>query len=194
MKPNHRLRSVVFALFASLSLLAVARADTYQYYNFDTYFHLPTYEISVPLPSGLTDAAINDSFGVSLTNGASSGTYSISPVDSTFIQRIYLGTSVNPLETEVTAADLGTALSTVGPPNSDHQYDFANGIDLGDLSSYTEITIDTDFTLAGADTIAAGSGSIDIYEVPEPSTWTFLLGGAGMLVVMAIRRTRARHA
>jgi hypothetical protein len=195
MKPITSLPLLAWAIVASFSLLSTAKADTYKAYSFDTAFKLPTYDITVVLPSGLTDAAINDSFGVSLTNGVSSGPYSISPVASTFIQRIFLGTVADPFEFEVTAADLGTVLSTVGPPNSAHQYDSANGIVLGDLSSYTEITIDTDFTLGGAgDPVASGSGSVDIYEVPEPSTWTFLLGGAGMLAFMAIRRSRTRHA
>ena len=192
MKPKLTLPLAALTILAALSPFSPAQADTYKSYSFDVpSFAMPPL-ISIAIPVGLTDAAINASFGVSLTNDASSGTYSISPVDSTFIQRIYLGVQGDLLETELTGADLGTALSTVGPPNSDSEYSTITDFTLPDLSNYTEITIDTNFTL-DAD-VASGSGSIDLYAVPEPSTWSLLLGGAGMLAFVAIRRSRGRQA
>jgi hypothetical protein len=186
MKLKKTLPLFALALLGSLSLVSQAGAAPLQEdYGFSTSAFGPFYENTYALPTGLTDADIDTSFGVSVTGF--SNPYSISPVSSSFIQRIYLGTSPDDLATEVTAADLGTTFSNSGPPFTDTQPFSATGISLGNLGAYSYITIYTDFTLS-ADTIADGDGSIFVYQVPEPSTWALLLGGLGVLGFVAIRR------
>ncbi len=183
------------AILASLPVFSMAKADFYETYNFDTDpadSGNPPYEFSYTLPNGLTtNEAINASFSVTVTNGASTGSYSIAPIPGHYGQEIFLGTSLDPLEMEITGAGLGTN-PLVGPSGSNTVSSSKSVFDvaLPDLSPYTTISFYGDFTLTGTDPIAQGDGSFDIFEVPEPSTWALLLGGVGFLGFMVLRRNR----
>ena len=185
---------IALALLASLPLFSLAKADFYETSDFDTDpadSGNPPYTFTFNLPDGLTDAAINASLSVTITNGASTGTYSVSPLPGQDGQEIFLGTKTNPLETEISAAGLGSGtLTSSGPSNTISRSLSVSDVPLPDLSPYTTISFYDDFTLTGTDVIAQGNGSFDIFEVPEPSAWALMLGGLGLLGFIVIRRNR----
>ena len=144
-------------------------------------------------------AGFNASYAIALSpvGVQYSGLYSI-PTTGTVTQFGYLGTANLTPTASAGPYTFSILLSAIGSPSSfqfsttyldSHDTDTINRSNEA-FNSSTDVSNPSNVGNPGQDTVSLGYST---YSVPEPTTWTFLIGSFGVLSVLQIKRQRGQR-